>query len=105
MRSFWKIAVPVSCVAVICGAAIIWQVYRSKANELKLAEDTRVCRAGAEQGDARAQANLGYMYSHGQGVLQDYVEAVRWYRKAADQGDATGQRFYSYLSCSLSWLS
>ena len=26
-----------------------------------------------------AQSNLGVMYEQGQGVLQDYAEAVRWY--------------------------
>ena len=31
------------------------------------------------------------MYGNGQGVSQDYKEAVRWYRKAADQGDADAQ--------------
>ena len=43
-------------------------------------------RARAEQGDAEAQSNLGYMYDTGQGVPQDYAEAMRWYRLAADQG-------------------
>ena len=27
------------------------------------------------------------MYSTGRGVRQDRSEAIRWYRKAADQGD------------------
>ncbi len=40
----------------------------------------------AEQGDARAQFNLGYMYANGWGVRRDFHEAVEWYRKAADQG-------------------
>ena len=31
------------------------------------------------------------MYDQGEGVKQDYAEAVRWYRKAADQGDADAQ--------------
>ena len=31
------------------------------------------------------------MYGNGYGVLKDHTEAVKWYRKAADQGDATGQ--------------
>jgi TPR repeat protein len=31
------------------------------------------------------------MYDEGQGVSQDDSEAVRWYRKAADQGYATAQ--------------
>ena len=38
-----------------------------------------------------AQFNLGLMYHNGQGVPQDYREAVRWYRMAADQGDADAQ--------------
>ena len=40
----------------------------------------------AEQGDAAAQYNFGVMYAKGQGEPQDYVEAVRWYRSAAEQG-------------------
>ena len=31
------------------------------------------------------------MYSKGQGVVQDYAEAVRWYRLAAQQGYARAQ--------------
>ena len=31
------------------------------------------------------------MYANGQGVPQDYAEAVKWYRLAADQGDAYAQ--------------
>ena len=32
------------------------------------------------------------MYNYGQGVTKDYGEAVKWYRKAADQGNAAAQR-------------
>ena len=32
----------------------------------------------------------------GDGVPQDYVEAVKWYRKAADQGDANAQTSLGY---------
>ena len=31
------------------------------------------------------------MYANGEGVPQDYVEAVKWFRKAAEQGDAVAQ--------------
>ena len=31
------------------------------------------------------------MYDNGQGVPQNYAEAVKWYRLAADQGDAGAQ--------------
>eukprot|EP00729_Bicosta_minor_P011043 gene11043-biopygen29075 len=38
-----------------------------------------------------AQNNLGAMYRIGQGVEQDHVEAVKWYRMAAEAGDAMAQ--------------
>ncbi len=31
------------------------------------------------------------MYENGQGVRQDYAQAVQWYRKAAEQGVAEAQ--------------
>jgi hypothetical protein len=43
-------------------------------------------KARAETGDAIAQAELGRMYEHGQGVPQDYAEAAKWHQKAAGQG-------------------
>jgi TPR repeat protein len=43
-------------------------------------------RRRAEQGDAGAQYNLGYLYANGLGVTQDHTEAVKWYRLAAEQG-------------------
>ncbi|MCX7206484.1 MAG: tetratricopeptide repeat protein [Proteobacteria bacterium] len=46
----------------------------------------------AKQGDAQAQFNLGVIYDKGQGVLQDYVQAIAWYRKAAEQGHVDAQR-------------
>ena len=51
----------------------------------------REWRPLAEQGDAKAQFNLGVMYDNGQGVTQDDKEAVKWYRKSAEQGDAKAQ--------------
>ncbi len=48
-------------------------------------------RVLAEQGSARAQYNLAFMYDNGTGVPQDYAEAVRWFRKAAEQGVAKAQ--------------
>ena len=57
-----------------------------------LAEDQDIerLRQAAEQGHAQAQNRLGGMYEHGRGVGKDYVEAVRWYRKAAEQGRRQG---------------
>ena len=37
------------------------------------------------------------MYNNGEGVQQDYAEAVNWYRKAAEQGDAFGQSNLGFM--------
>ena len=49
------------------------------------------CMAQAQQGNASAQAILGNMYDIGEGVTQDYKQAVKWYRKSAEQGNALAQ--------------
>ena len=45
----------------------------------------------ANAGDADAQTELALMYANGEGVPQDYGQAVAWYRKAAEQGHAAAQ--------------
>ena len=45
----------------------------------------------AEQGDAFAQYQLGRVYARGDGVPQDFQEALRWYRRAAEQGNRFAQ--------------
>jgi len=45
----------------------------------------------AQQGDARAQGNLGGMYDLGLGVPRNSAEAVKWYQRAAEQGLAGAQ--------------
>ena len=54
-------------------------------------EAIRLYRLAAQQGDAEAQTNLGWIYENGRGVPQDDVEAIHWYRLAAEQGDARAQ--------------
>lgn len=41
----------------------------------------------AVKGDPIAQNNLGHMYADGRGVEQDTEEALKWYLKAANQGN------------------
>lgn len=48
-------------------------------------------RARAQAGEADAQYSLGLRYDNGQGVAQDFTEAVRWYRLAAEQGNPAAQ--------------
>jgi uncharacterized protein len=48
-------------------------------------------RKAAEKGDAEAQNNLGVAYATGDGVTQNFDEAVKWFRKAAERGNANAQ--------------
>ena len=50
------------------------------------AETINEWRQAAEQGDADAQYNLGIFYSQDDSVDKDMTEAVKWFRKAAEQG-------------------
>ena len=59
--------------------------------EPKQGDDPTTLRTLADQGDARAQWNLGVKYANGDGVTQDDAEALKWGRKAADQGNAFAQ--------------
>ena len=45
----------------------------------------------AVQGNPVAQNLVGVMYDNGQGVPQDYAQAVVWFRKAATQGFAVAE--------------
>ena len=56
-----------------------------------VAQDINTLKQQAQKGNASAQSNLGLMYRKGEGVPQDYVQAAKWTRLAADQGDAQAQ--------------
>jgi hypothetical protein len=45
----------------------------------------------AEQGDAKAQAGIGFLFHKGLGVSQDDAEAASWFIKAAEKGQAEAQ--------------
>lgn len=51
----------------------------------------------AEKGDAEAQFRLGYRYDNGEGVAQDYAQAIYWYEQSAMQN-------YAGAECNLGWL-
>jgi TPR repeat protein len=57
-------------------------------------------RAKAEEGDAQSQYELGCAFSFGNfGVTKDEVEAVRWFRKAAEQNLAEAQARLGSCCC------
>ncbi len=60
-------------------------------------EEVQRLRHQAEQGNAEAQFELGWMYRKGKGVPKNNAEAVKWFRLAAEQGHIKAQ-------CSLGWI-
>ena len=51
----------------------------------------------ANEGDRKAQNNLGFMYLNGVGVELDGCRALKKYRKAANQGVAEAQHSMGYI--------
>ena len=78
-------------IAVLLGSlGVSWSADLQKgldaANRGDFSTALREWRPLAEQGDASAQNNLGFMYVYGKGVLQDYVRAHMWFNIAASSG-------------------
>jgi len=51
----------------------------------------------ANEGDVNAQLKLGTAYRAGDGVARDFIEAARWFRMAAEQGNVEAQRSLAYI--------
>ena len=51
----------------------------------------------AEQGLAEAQLQLGSLYYKGQGVAQDFGQALYWFIQAAEHGNAEAQTNLGYI--------
>ena len=59
--------------------------------QLQMARELDGAQLLAKEGDVIGHYGLGVFYSYGRGVPQDHAEAVKWFRKAADQGFAPAQ--------------
>jgi len=65
---------------------------------LDYSEAGKWVRRAADQGYARAQIDLGYLYEKGTGVPLDYVNAYAWYKLAVMGGDERGRARMKSLS-------
>ncbi len=59
----------------------------AKANQTPFEE----VKAKAEAGDVESEFQLGRCYANGEGVAKNQVEAVKWFRKAAEQNHTVAQ--------------
>lgn len=86
-----KIVWIVFAVVAIISFIIYAFYYEIRDRILNLGVDIQAITKAAEQGDAEAQARLGYYYGSGKVVKQDKAKGIEWTRKAAEQGIATSQ--------------
>ncbi len=77
----------------LCLLAFVLSIHAVAQEDKPLSDETEALIEKAEGGDAEAQFNLGVAYDNGEGVREDHKEAVKWYRKAADQGFADAQYY------------
>ena len=59
----------------------------------------------AEQGNAKAQYNLSFMYYNGEGIPKDYVQAYAWSSVAAAQGHETAKELLENITKELAAAS
>ncbi len=81
------------CSIVLCGFLLLAHPFpaSSQADEDDQSTVFRENLLPAQQGDAKAQVFVAYLYETGQGVRRNYAKAAEWYEKAAQQGNTTAQ--------------
>ena len=83
---------------------LIFIIRRKKSNKipttseinLKIEQDQPVLNP-TKKAEAQIHFGLGMRFENGEGVPQDYTEAIRWYRLAADQGHGKAQEKLNML--------
>jgi len=77
-------------VIILLAALVLPSGHASASPPIDISEkDLQTLHTQAEQGDVKAQVDLGWMYLNGQGVPQDYVRASMWLNLAAASTDPT----------------
>ena len=85
MKTF-HLALIVLMTGLLCvGNAVGQDEKKTESNAARIFEETLV---QAKDRDVSTMGLLGFMYANGEGVIQDDKEAVKWFRKAVDLGDA-----------------
>ena len=71
----------------------VFIVWRDKVNDAKLKSLPEQAKTAFEQGDYKKTMQLAELMRNfmGENFPKDYPDAVKWYRKAAEQGDITAQ--------------
>jgi TPR repeat protein len=90
----WYIALPVVLLAFVWIFYVVSSEQKSEPTSVaseKPEQKLALLTKKAEAGDVSAQYDLALRYFRGDGVVQDYIKAGEWARKAAEQGNADAQ--------------
>jgi len=98
MRLHGMLRAPSLALCVALGP-MAYVVGASQSTNATSAQNIAILKKQAAAGNARAQAAVASDYANGQGVRQDYVQAVFWWRKAAEQGLAEAQAELGFYYC------
>ena len=92
-------AIAAGCVGIVSSVALAGPFEDGDAAYWRhdYAEALRILRPLADQGDTKAQADMGYMYLNGFGVEKNGGQAVRWFFRSADNGNPKAQAMLSHL--------
>jgi TPR repeat protein len=90
-----QVAVPVA--TVVPSAAPVSAQTPVSIDSAEPAQSIDTLKEQTPSGDVKAQFDLGMAYYNGQGVTQDFAQAIVWYRRAAEQGNSDAQ-FYLGVS-------
>jgi TPR repeat protein len=74
---------------VASSVAVVQLVAQQTKADQKPIEEVKV---KAEAGDVESEVEIGFRYEQGKGLAKDQVQAVKWYRKAAEQNLARAQK-------------
>ena len=78
-------------IALLCAGSMLLPCAHAQQGDA-VTQQLTILRTKAEKGDAQSQFELGESFLLGKlGVATNEVEAVKWFRKAADQNHAAAQ--------------
>ncbi len=86
----WRIVTALIACAGAAALVLAWSHHRH-------ATQWSTTQTQAERGDARAQFDLGSAYYYGKEIPQNYAEALRWYKMAADQAEPRAEDALGYM--------
>ncbi|PPD41626.1 MAG: hypothetical protein CTY16_15655, partial [Methylobacter sp.] len=99
IKKFWWFALPILFLSFSVNIAIAgaFEDGAQAAARNDFASAYKLWLPLAENGEKKAQHNLGVMYNNGLGVAKDYKAAMKWYQLAAAQGYPDSQNNIAVL--------